>query len=139
MKKQLFALILILSYFLCNGQDVITRLSFSYEPSPIGQLLPSLPFLGIDTDGVKSSDSLWYFNGSLFITLDMLLEYEKECYNDSTEVTFGYYQGRSGEFKAIYEYEPGAWSVNLIRTEQGYVHKESTFIEFIKWMSNKYK
>lgn len=65
-------------------------------------------------------------------------EYEKECYNDSTEVTFIYYRSTFGDFKAVYEHEPEIIVGELIKKEKGYIHKEPTLKGFVKWIDNKY-
>jgi len=83
-----------------------------------------------------------YFYVMILGTWDL---YTKECYADSTAVTFGYfydYENYGREFKTVYRAKGGAYAANLIRTEQGYIHREPTlegFIEFIRGMKGEMK
>ena len=73
--------------------------------------------------------------------LDFYDEYEKECYNDSTAIIFGYFYNWDDkkEFKAIYEPKGGVLLANLIKTEDGFIHREPTFQGFIKFLRKKCK
>lgn len=73
------------------------------------------------------------------ITIDDILQYGKECWNDSTEVLFGYFKDyrTDVEFKTIYDPDPDIFHTNLIRTEKGFTHREPTFKGFLKWIKDK--
>ena len=84
-------------------------------------------------------DSSKGFGNDALITAKLIIKYAKECYNDSTKVIYGVYYNFKGEtFKGVYEYNPHGHVANLLRTELGYVHREPTLFDFVKWLKEKY-
>jgi len=73
------------------------------------------------------------------LTINLLLQYEQDCYNDSTEVTYGLFTDfQSGTtYKAVYVPDDSQDIVNLVGTENGYAHKPPTFEGFIVWLKEK--
>ena len=68
---------------------------------------------------------LFDYNDSKPLTVDLLLEYETECYNDSTEVM-------------THECPDNVPGCLLYHTWYKTIHKEPTFKDFLAWLRKKH-
>jgi len=78
----------------------------------------------------------------LEILIDVLDEYEQDCYNDSTlqhiDQSYSYYLGcyqKMGNLADGYYLE----LICTIPYHFKYVHKQPTFVDFMVWIKNRYK
>ena len=117
----------------CFGQDTENVYT---PPMAGGQFTIEPPALNKYGFSEKINWSKEYIVIALLTLYD---QYKEACYNDSTEVTFGYFRSWDfgGEFKAVYEPRSDEISFNLIRTEQGHTHAEPTFTGFMKFIREK--
>ena len=113
---------------------------FLVTPSVFGQDTENV-YTPPMTGGSIQENEIWLTTSELAIKhfLTLYDQYKEACYNDSTEVTFGYFRSWDfcGEFKAVYEPRSDEISFNLIRTEQGYTHAEPTFTGFMEFIKEK--
>ena len=66
--------------------------------------------------------------------------YQAECYADSKLVNMGYYWRFNSEiFKAIHNPNPWESIGNLKKVEKEWIHREPTFLGFMKFLEAKVK
>lgn len=90
------------------------------------------PILTVSYDSAKVN-----IGGAELITIKLLLEYEKECYNDSTYVEYWQYQ----EQQSYTDSTGLSWNhcvyIPPIKIKE-WQHKEPTFKDFLVWIRKKY-
>lgn len=69
--------------------------------------------------------------------IKLMIEYETECYNDSTQATYDFYVWDNDTIKSYPSIDPG-FTPGYIGTKMIYEHKEPTFKDFVRWVANKY-
>lgn len=90
------------------------------------------------------SNSLYKDEYVLRVLLGLYEEYEKECWNDSTEQCFNYYEfggGLYADFKtpcSEYDYDLGI-NAGYKGTHKEWIHREPTFQDFMAYLKRKIK
>lgn len=130
MKTTLLIFISILP-LLMSGQDTTITATNDYSHYRI-------KFAGTNKPG-EITTVYWSFpqkETNINITAALLFEYETECFNDSTEVTYDFYKRGDDTLSAVPNIDPGFWHGYLGRWSI-YEHKEPTFKDFINWLHKK--
>lgn len=92
------------------------------------------PMLTVSGDSAKVNAG-----GAELITIKLLLEYEKECYNDSTYVIYVVDYTSKPEAKNDTLDLTGLYATIGLYSEKGeWRHKEPTFADFLRWAAKKY-
>jgi hypothetical protein len=87
---------------------------------------------------MDSTFTITSYKGEKIITLSDLMEYEEECYNDSTEAAYDYYKWGNDTTIQSPSIDPGH-IMGYIGRKNIYIHKQPTFAGFIIWLKTKYK
>ena len=96
---------------------------------------PNVQKAGIQTIMKPEIDSLkTVCDSDVLITLKLLIEYEKFCYNDSTEIDVYV------DPNVKTEVAPGIYSTTLMmgHFEKKWVHRQPTVADFVQWVRKKY-
>lgn len=85
-------------------------------------------------------DSLFIYD-VLKIIVTFYEEYERECWNDSTEQCFNYYDSGFDKFKSPCSASDMDLEANSAfwRTAKEWIHKEPSFIDFMGYLKRKNK
>lgn len=67
------------------------------------------------------------------ITKELILKYVDECYADSTEVTYDWFEYKGVRYKSYPSIDPGS-NLGYIGTWSIFEHRDPTFEDFIKWL-----
>ena len=91
----------------------------TYVPKPIS----------ISSDSAKVK-----VGGVELLTIKLMIDYEEECWNDSTEIDVYIDPNRKTEIAT------GVYSTTLMMGyyEKQWIHKIPTFQEFVRWAAKKY-
>lgn len=75
--------------------------------------------------------------GAELITIKLLIEYETDCYNDSTKTTYDFYKWGNDTIMQTPSIDPGH-TMGYIGRKTIYEHKQPTFKDFVRWAAKKY-
>ena len=92
------------------------------------------PILTINEDGTEVTIG---WDDAHLVTIELFLQYENDCWNDSTYLKGAIYKRLNGITFVDVRPEPYETMINYIKDTVLYTHREPTFKGFLKWIKNR--